>query len=79
MVNPIVAVWATDPDVAVTVIVAVVGSGGFVLPPPPPPPHEAIKMTPAETKITVQQTMARRFLHKSSEPAIASVAPGRKG
>ena len=79
MVTTIVAVCASDPDVAVTVTVAVVGGGGFVAPLLPPPPHAEIKREPERRNAEVHQTARRRFLQISRQLATASMVPDENG
>src|SRR5271165_6148573 len=81
MVNAIVAVCVSEPDVAVTVTVAVVGGGGFVPPLFPLLPPHADSMTRPDDRSNsgIQRAIVRRFLQNRSDPAKTSVAPGRNG
>ena len=80
MVNEIVAVCTSDPELAVTVTVAVVGGGGFEPPLLPPPPHaEIAKRQPERRNAEVDQATRRRFLQTSPQQTTASMVPGENG
>lgn len=78
MVNAIFAVCKSDPDVAVTVTVAVVGGGGFVLSLLPPPPHADNANRQTERRIA-DQTTRRRFFKRSRQLATTKMVSDKNG
>lgn len=68
---------APDPDVPVTVTVAVTGGGVEDDPPPPQPVKRLSPITLTASRIS--NCTLRRFFQPSKQSAAASVAPGKSG